>query len=517
MVAVTREFETAATRFGASLALGVAAVATVALVAGTGSLLRGLVGVAGAVLVGRSANLLDGESNQRRAIGSVGVVVGSALLVGAVVVADTASGLVALAGLAVMATALDATGGLDEDTGRELFRAILDSGVVLAGFVALAAAVATGLVAAVAQGVLFAGETLLAQNSFVLLLSVQLGVLLVVLLLARALPRYDEWLPDAWLPEQRAVLDQLATELWEVPRWVWLALGGQVVLVGTDWAPPLVERLLGLLSVFGEAIRFLLRSGVLHIPLALLVTLLAGTVLADYVRHAVVVWAGDEPPETLANAGGGLVVGAVVGLLTAIPPLVALVVSGFHPESSAATLSAAFGLGATTLGTVVAALVAVLTTVGTALWLSETSYVPATAGGFAIGSGLLFVAALAGTVSGVPAFLTFVGVAAALLVWDLGENAVGLGHQLGVEAETRRGEVVHATGSLLAVGVGVVVALVAMYGLGPLSVPSGGRAALALALALVSLVAFVVAIERGDGNDGEDSRRGADGVAEGQE
>lgn len=498
MVAVTREFETTASRFGAALALVIASLATVALVAGTVSLLRGLVGVGGALLVGRSAPLLDGRSNERRAVGSVGVVTGATLLVGAAVVADTASGLVALAGLAVMATALDTTSSLDTETGGELFRTLVDSGVVLAVFTVLSVLVAADVFVALGEGLWLVGGDLLAQSALVVLLSLQFGVLFVVVLLARALPRYDRWMPDAWLPDQRALLGQLATDPWEIPRWVLLALGAQVVLVATEWAPALVETVLDLLLVFGEAIRFLLHSGVLHVPLAACLAFLTATIVADYLHHVVVVWMGENPPETLANASGGVVVGLLVGVFTAIPLFVSSVVAGFHPDSSAATMSAAFGLGATTLATVIAALVAVLTVVGTALWVTETRYVPPTAGGFAIGSGLLFVAALAGTVSGAPAFLTFLGVAAALLVWDLGENAVGLGHQLGVDAETRRGEVVHATGSLLAVGVGVVVALVAMYGLGPLTVPSGGRAILALALALVSLVAFVAAIHRAD-------------------
>lgn len=501
---MSREFETTASRFGATLALVVAAVAAVVLVAGTGQLLqvlRGVLGVAGAVLVGRSAKTLDTDSNEQRAVGSLGVVVGSALLVGAVAVTETAALLIAVAALAVMAVALDATTGLDEDTGQDLFRTLTHSGVALAVVTVVAASVALGLPAAVRTGVVDLWLTLRETTDLVRFVSVQLGVVLVLLLLARALPRLDRWTPDAWLPEQRALLDSLATDPWEIRRGVWVALGVQVVLATTDWAHRWFATFLDLLSVFGDVLRFLLQSGAVHLPLALVASVLGGVVLVDYLRGLLVVWAGEDPPETLAHASGGVVVGVVLGVLTAVPPVVAVATAPFHPESSAALLSQAFGFGATLLGSIAAALVGVLAVVGTALWLTNSRYIPPEAGGFAIGSGLLFVAALSGTVSSVPPFVTFLGVGAALLVWDLGENAVGLGRQLGTDAETRRGEVVHATGSLLAVGVGIVVALVAMYGLGPLSVPSGGRALLALVLALVALLAFVAAIDRTEGQE----------------
>ncbi|WP_143085762.1 DUF7519 family protein [Halogranum rubrum] len=497
----SREFETTASRFGASLALVVAAVAAFVLVASTGELLRGLVGVGGAVLVGRSAKTLDTRSNEQRAVGSLGVVVGSALLVGAVAVTDVASVLVAVAAFAVMAVALDATTGLDEDTGQNLFRTLIHSSVAVGILTVVTASIALGLPAALVAWVAEVGETVVRSSDFAAFVSVQIGVLLVSLLLARALPRLDRWTPDAWLPEQRELLGHLATEPWEVPRWVLGLLGVQVVVALGDGGGHLFATLLDLTAVFGDVFRFLLHSGVVHVPLAVVLAVLGGIVLADYLRGVLVVWAGDDPPETLAHASGGVAVGVALGVLTAVPMVATLVTAPFHPESSAAALTQVFGLGTTLLGSLVAALVAVLAVVGTALSVTNSRYIPPEAGGFAIGSGLLFVAALVGTVSSVPPFVTFVAVGAALLVWDLGENAVGLGRQLGVDAETRRGEVVHTTGSALAVGVGIVVAVVAMYGLGPLSVPSGGRALLALVLALVALLAFVAAIDRTEGHE----------------
>lgn len=496
MVAVRREFETTASRFGASIALVVAAVAAVLLVTSAGQFLRGLVGVGGAVLVGYGAKMLDTDANDQRAVGSLTVVLGSALLVGAIAITETASLLIGVAGLAVMAVALDATTGLDDDTGQNLFRTLLHSGLMLGIVTVAAATVALGLVGALANGVGTVWQSLRASSDFALFFAAQLGVLLVSFLLARALPRLDRWTPDAWARDQRELLDSLATDPWDIERGVWAALGVQFVLATTNWVPALFDTFLSLLSVFGDVVRFVLRSGVVHAPLAVLVALLAGIVLTDYASSVVAVWAGDNPPKTLAHASGGIVVGVVLAAITALPTVVTLATASFHPTSSAALLTAAFGFGATLVGSIATSLVGVLAVVGTALWVTNSRYVPPEAGGFAIGSGLLFLAALAGTAADVAPFVTFLCVGAALLVWDLGENAVSLGRQLGVDAETRRGEVVHATGSLLAVGVGVVVAVVAMYGLGPLSVPSGGRALLALVLALGALLAFVAAIDR---------------------
>ncbi|QLG60377.1 DUF7519 family protein [Halorarum salinum] len=91
----------------------------------------------------------------------------------------------------------------------------------------------------------------------------------------------------------------------------------------------------------------------------------------------------------------------------------------------------------------------------------------------------------AGLFGSVPLRTLLVCGAATFLAWDLGENAVNVGEQLGRRATTRRLEAAHGAGSLLvggvAVGAGTVVSDVGSSGL-PLP-------ALALLLASVLLLA----------------------------
>jgi hypothetical protein len=72
---------------------------------------------------------------------------------------------------------------------------------------------------------------------------------------------------------------------------------------------------------------------------------------------------------------------------------------------------------------------------------------------------------------------------------------VDVGATLGADAETRRGEAVHAAGSAAVVAGAVALASLSLYVLGPLSVPAG-RARLALLLALVAFLALAVATVR---------------------
>ncbi|MWG36075.1 DUF7519 family protein [Halomarina oriensis] len=82
----------------------------------------------------------------------------------------------------------------------------------------------------------------------------------------------------------------------------------------------------------------------------------------------------------------------------------------------------------------------------------------------------------------------FVGLAAALVAWDLGEQAVSLGEQVGRRGATTAVYRSHAVGSVAAAGVGVVVALGATT-LGSVPVPAGVLAACVCAC-VVLLVAL---------------------------
>ena len=88
-------------------------------------------------------------------------------------------------------------------------------------------------------------------------------------------------------------------------------------------------------------------------------------------------------------------------------------------------------------------------------------------GTLALGVGLVVTgAAAAGYVaaSSLPALLAG---AAALFAWDVGENAISVGEQLGADAPTRDLEVVHASASAAVLGASAVaVAVVAGLGFG---------------------------------------------------
>lgn len=80
-----------------------------------------------------------------------------------------------------------------------------------------------------------------------------------------------------------------------------------------------------------------------------------------------------------------------------------------------------------------------------------------------VGAGVVFVAVLACGVTltaSQPALLLAAG--AAIVSFDVGENAIGIGQQLGSEAGTTRIELAHALGSVAVGGIGVLGCLIAL-------------------------------------------------------
>lgn len=105
------------------------------------------------------------------------------------------------------------------------------------------------------------------------------------------------------------------------------------------------------------------------------------------------------------------------------------------------------------------------------------------AGAAALGAGVLMSAAatpLAG--------LSLAGAVAAVLAWDLGEHAIGLGEQLGREAPTRRGELAHA-GASAGVGLATAVAGYVVY-----RVAWGGQPLAALLLLLFAALFLMLSV-----------------------
>lgn len=105
-----------------------------------------------------------------------------------------------------------------------------------------------------------------------------------------------------------------------------------------------------------------------------------------------------------------------------------------------------------------------------------------------IGSFLTFTGVLAAGIWDAPPEPLLVGAVATVLAWDLGEQAINVGEQLGRAAKTDRGELVHAA-SATVVG---TVAIAVGYGIFHLA--TGGRPLAALFLLLVAAIALAEAI-----------------------
>lgn len=104
------------------------------------------------------------------------------------------------------------------------------------------------------------------------------------------------------------------------------------------------------------------------------------------------------------------------------------------------------------------------------------------------GACLLFAGVLLAGVDGAPAGPVLLGTVAAVVAWDVGHVAIGIGRQLGRRATTRRLE---ATRAAVGVGVGLTAAALGyvVFRLG-----AGGRPTTALVLLLFAGVVLVSAL-----------------------
>jgi len=221
--------------------------------------------------------------------------------------------------------------------------------------------------------------------------------------------------------------------------------------VGANLRP---TRVSGALSVlFGLGALLWLDAGAVWTPLAIegvgLVALMAGVTLVQRDHRL----AGGA----LVAAGLGTVVGAVAVLAMGAPePAIAV----------------QFGVGM--VGPVLLAL-------GVAPWRASGSRRLVKAG-----SALVFISVCATGVVEEPELGTLLpGAVLAVLAWDAGEYAIGLGRQLGRRARTYPTEAVHAVGSV-AVAVGTVVAGRAVDGLGSPGLPLDVFVLLVIGLVLLA-------------------------------
>lgn len=106
------------------------------------------------------------------------------------------------------------------------------------------------------------------------------------------------------------------------------------------------------------------------------------------------------------------------------------------------------------------------------------------------GGGLLLLGTLVAGVRGASVESLLVALLASVLAYDVAEHGIGIGEQLGREAETGRLVGVHAAATL---AVGVVGA---GFGYGVYTAAGGGQPVTALVLLLLSGVALVAALRR---------------------
>lgn len=498
MSTINRPLSYGATDFSARLALVVTSLAALGLGVAIGQPIPTLFGVVGGLFVAWSADPLnDGDATGRvlgglaLSFGSVLLVVGIALVAMRTTLAPTA--LVACTSFAVVAVGVDTFVGLTRDTARPVLKSLGQS-LLVVGTIALLATCVNRHLFRLNAALLADGSTrLLGTNALVSFVILQYELVAAVLLFGLALPRLKRWTNGD--TGRLAAAEQFALEPTDISRGVWLFLLAELIVLFPPSIGHWFERFLSTIPVFGFIVRTLLRPWVLHLPLTILCFALASVVVADYVRRGVVLWLGPNPQVVLGYASDGFVACFLALAGTALLPVGQWLGPVAHESIPVSRALVVSGSGATLLWGLAVALACVLGLVFLVLLSEQIPYVPRTAGGFAVGCGLLFAGTLIGSYANVPMFVTFVGVGATLYVWELGRYAVELGHQMGDVAETRRGEVTHAAGGLLVGLAGIGLAAAAAYLVGPASVPQGWRAAAGLGLALVALVAFAFALD----------------------
>lgn len=105
-----------------------------------------------------------------------------------------------------------------------------------------------------------------------------------------------------------------------------------------------------------------------------------------------------------------------------------------------------------------------------------------------LGTACLFLSVIVASGFGTPVEFLLLSTIAIVLAWDFGQNAIGLGEQMGRHAQTKRNELIHAAAST------IIVFVAAGLGYGMYLGASGGQPVSALAVLLLGLVFLMWAI-----------------------
>jgi len=467
-------------------ALAVAACAALAAIGLSGPAWVGPVGVASAVVLGWGVGALDPSRTRRLAAGSISVLVGAGGLVAAVGLVGTtgrAGHAVLLVGVAAVALAAlaDVTG---EWPGR-LTRVASESGFVALVALALAVAwyllVGTGFAPGLVEWA-FARATAAPVLAAVWLQAAALAAGLAADRAARAL--------ESLAPGRTGAEGELAAAFRltadDVPRWyvgalVVVGLAGSTVFVRDAVAGALAAR-----PLLATVVESVLLDGVVHAALGVVLAVSLCVAAAPAVHRAVVFWTGPAPGDTVAAAAGGF---AAVAVALA-GSVLAVLTRAFDISVGVVAVPSPVAVAVPALVGALCALLVVLAFVhGLAV---VTRRLARRTGGFALGAALVLVGA-ALLADALPTIAVVAAAAGSLAVWDLGVHAAGFDRDLPGVRPPARTELVHATaiGAVLVAAAGV--ALLVGYVAVPVRVPDE-RATVALALVMISLVAFAVAL-----------------------
>ena len=396
------------TAVGSTLAVLVAAVATGLLGWTAGAPWATLAGLAAiAVLVGGSELLSGGPAtNMRRLWGSVAFVGGLFGVVRVFVWAVPDTPVLVPSLLGTVFVGLGGTGSLDARKGTEVRRVSARSRDVFAFALFWALLVAVDLHVAVAflAGVVveWVRGGLLASLT---VLSVLVGLALSVI------PRTQRSL-GARREETFRVRpgDRSLLPLWAVLFGVYLAAAA---------APRLLDPAVESVPVFGPALLWTVTSGLLHVLVGVVVAVGVAVLAVATVYELSVTWLSTRPSRAAARAAGALSATLLVG--------VAVAVVGFSVSPAVLIVVGA----ATMLGWLLLPVTGVVLTDGvTRTGLVGRHGVGALLGAIGVGLGGVVTA-----VQGVTPLVVFVAIAAAVLVYDLGEHAASLGERVGPDDE----------------------------------------------------------------------------------
>lgn len=261
---------------------------------------------------------------------------------------------------------------------------------------------------------------------------------------------------------------------------------------------PSLERTLLAAGPVGNAAVAVFTAAILHVPLLVIVVLSTLVVGAAVVHEILTTRAWIDPPALATDAVGGLAGVLVIGTLSLVVPRV-LTDAVFPGQTE--QLALFYGPGAVVLLwlAVVALCVPIVLSLGT--WLAaRTGLSSDRSAGFLVGAALVVTGSVVAAEAELSGLVVFVGVAAAVLVWEFGEQARYLGVAIGSDGVSDGVETVHATAALGVAAVGVTVASAVGYVIGPVSIGTD-RAALAIALSLVAAVFVLVATAEDEAGD----------------